>query len=289
MESEHATADLVVASAGRDRQRRSSHLGAVKFWSLASELGSLEPEERRRSDGGTAITQLVFDMARGDLRDDLADVLSLEPVLGWETWTVACYRLGDVVPSQLRDFSSASEAVLATGSCDDPSHIAAELISSSIDGVLWTVLARQGTVTSFEYPVISNLGGTVSSRNMDAAQAAVETWHRRRSAELTSPVGLDEPVEEPSPDPTPSTTDAAVEERTSTGPSEVESVVDLLLARLDKMEALLTVLAGSIVMVQTQIRELEPSSTEERPEPQADAPTPRLVASSQADRRLSEG
>lgn len=59
-------------------------------------------------------------------------------------WTVACYQIGDLTPSALRDFSDASAAVRTLAACGEAHHVAAELLASTSTGLTWTPLSRTG-------------------------------------------------------------------------------------------------------------------------------------------------
>lgn len=76
----------------------------------------------------------------------------LRPDPDWEAvaWTVACYQIGDLTPSALRDFADPVEAVATLVRCDNPSHLAAELLVSAEDGLRWTAAVRTGDRCSYQ-------------------------------------------------------------------------------------------------------------------------------------------
>ena len=82
--------------------------------------------------------------------DLLASHLRPDPAKTACTWTVACYQIGDLSPTSLRDFPEAVTAVLHLADCETRSHVASELIAATGDGVRWTALVRSGAEIRFQ-------------------------------------------------------------------------------------------------------------------------------------------
>lgn len=92
----------------------------------------------------------LSDLAAGGHESMLASIVRADPTDPEATWTVACYQIGDVSPSSLRDFAEAVPAVLHLCGCETPSHLAAELIVTNGEGVRWTALVRSGPDLSYQ-------------------------------------------------------------------------------------------------------------------------------------------
>jgi hypothetical protein len=128
----------------------------------------------------------------GDPR--LARILRPDPDdAGPVTWTVACYQIGDVSPTTLKDFSAVDEAVLAAAHCDDAAHVAAELVASSASGMRWSAMARTGEMLRFQLPGTSTGPDPAAGGTLDAALNRWAGELARWEAEA------DEPVETPGP------------------------------------------------------------------------------------------
>jgi hypothetical protein len=92
----------------------------------------------------TECARALIGLAAAGHESAVAAILRADPHGGECTWTLACYQIGDLSPSALRDFSEASPALVALAGCETPSHVAAELIVTNDDGVRWTALVRSG-------------------------------------------------------------------------------------------------------------------------------------------------
>jgi hypothetical protein len=148
--------------------------------------------EAARQHSTEAAAALVAGATAGDPR--LAQILRPDPDdAGPMTWTVACYQIGDLSPTTLRDFSHANEAVQAVARCRDGAHVAAELLASSASGLRWTAMIRTGELLHFQLPRTSTNGGAGAGGILDAAQDRWADALARWAAEA------DEPVDRPGP------------------------------------------------------------------------------------------
>jgi hypothetical protein len=89
----------------------------------------------------------------------LSGILRPDPAVEPAAWTVACYEIGHVAPTALRDLSDPSEAVKLLAACPDVSHLAAELVVSTTDGLRWTALVRTGSDLRLRLPSDGNASG----------------------------------------------------------------------------------------------------------------------------------
>jgi len=164
---------------------------------------ALSPEtgEERCTHAEECASALV-DLASGGHEALLASLLKADPGDGESTWTVACYQIGDLSPTTLKDFAEAVPAVAHLYGCGSASHVAAELIVTNPEGVRWTALVRSGDTLAFQ--AVGTATGTAPSpgRLLRARHA----WEDQLLGWASEPTrGLDPPapVEAPAP-PTPS-------------------------------------------------------------------------------------
>jgi hypothetical protein len=151
-------AELAVASAAaRGRSRRPAfpveHSSNMELFrrAVVALLADAPETETARQHGAEAAAALVAGAIAGDA--GLAQILRPDPDdPGPVTWTVACYQIGDLSPSTLRDFTEVHEAVQAVAHCPEPAHVAAELLASSASGVRWAALVRTGELLRFQLP-----------------------------------------------------------------------------------------------------------------------------------------
>ena len=92
----------------------------------------------------------LIDMAEAGDDGVLRHLLRPDPACASVSWTVACYRIGDLVPDSLRDFADPVGAVATLEDCGDPDHVAAELVASTPEGLCWVALVRAGTQVRFQ-------------------------------------------------------------------------------------------------------------------------------------------
>lgn len=136
----------------------------------------------------------------------LASHLRPDPAKTACTWTVACYQIGDLSPTSLRDFPDVVPAVLHLADCETRAHVAAELIAATGDGLRWTALVRAGAEVRFqpfnEATVTADTPDLVAdgSRNWDGQ---IFRWQADETADLAAP-------EDPAASPDQSETNGAV-------------------------------------------------------------------------------
>jgi hypothetical protein len=135
------------------------------------------PATTRESEAARALIDLA------DCGDDLAlrRLLRPDPASESASWTVACYRIGDLAPHSLRDFTDPIEAVTTLAECDDAGHLAAELVASSAEGLCWVALVRTGDQVRFqllgEHSVLERPGRhALSGDEREALATATAHW-----------------------------------------------------------------------------------------------------------------
>lgn len=97
----------------------------------------------QRADALEAASAILRLASAGEERI-LRGLLRPDPSGDAVAWTVACYQIGDLTPSALRDFSDACTAVRTLAACGEAHHVAAELLASTATGLTWTPLTRTG-------------------------------------------------------------------------------------------------------------------------------------------------
>jgi TolA-binding protein len=96
-------------------------------------------------------------------------------------WTVACYQIGDLTPSALRDFPDPVEAVAMVAACPDDTHVAAELVASTAEGLRWTAVLRTNDHLAVQLPTPDSASDGSREHPGDLA-AALRRWRERLSA-----------------------------------------------------------------------------------------------------------
>src|SRR4029078_10589509 len=115
---------------------------------LNAEPPDSEGHRAAAADAGAALVGLA--LAEAD--DELRDLLTPDPNDHNVVWTVACYQIGDLTPSALRDFPDPVEAVAVVAACPDETHVAAELVASTAGGLRWTAVLRTNDHLSVQLP-----------------------------------------------------------------------------------------------------------------------------------------
>lgn len=143
-----------------------------RFRSAATQLQQCSPtsDAARQAQVDAALALLA--LAAGGHEAELATYLAPDPSEDTVTWTVVCYQLGDLSPSAIRDFADAADALATLARCDDHSHRAAELISSTQRGLHWTALVRTGEQLAFQLPD----DDTLRSGQVDQVRDATARW-----------------------------------------------------------------------------------------------------------------
>lgn len=193
---------------GRKRGRPSGRRAAARFQLACVRLASSGPKDGtvwrldelvpgaapataaalRESDAASALIELA---EAGD-GEALRALLRPDPARAAASWSVACYRIGDLVPHSLRDFTDPVDAVTTLADCGDPDHLAAELVASTSDGLCWVPLVRTGERVRFQFfdrhSVLDRPGrravsdeehGAVASAQAHWAES-VAAWHARQ-------------------------------------------------------------------------------------------------------------
>lgn|GEM_PF-4826552 len=195
-------------AAARDRSRRAAPMpggrrAAARFEQACVRLawggpkqGSVwlldeltdEPASTCEAEAGRALVELG---AAGD-GASLRRLLRPDPACETASWSVACYRIGDLVPHVLRDFPDPLDALETLTDCGDADHLAAELVASTAGGLSWVALVRTGAQVRFQpfgaQSVLARPGRRPPSDEVreavDAARARwlelVASWHARR-------------------------------------------------------------------------------------------------------------
>jgi hypothetical protein len=156
---------------------------------------ALSPEtgEERRIHAEECASALV-DLASGCHEDLLASLLKADPGDGESTWTVACYQIGDLSPTTLKDFAEAVPAVAHLYGCESASHVAAELIVTNPEGVRWTVVVRSGDTVAYQ-PLGSSTGTAPTPAALLRARHA---WEDQLLGWASEPsLGLEPPAPAP--------------------------------------------------------------------------------------------
>ena len=110
--------------------------------------------------------------------DTLRLLLTPDPQVDELTWTVACYQIGDLTPSALRDFPDPVEAVATPAACPEDSHVAAELVVSASTGLRWTALTRTNSVVTFQLPTTDTASDGSGEHPGDLA-VALRRWREQ--------------------------------------------------------------------------------------------------------------
>lgn len=144
----------------------------LRFRRAAVSLAMSLDEGTARGEHGRECAAALIALASSGQEHLLAPVLRADPDREDVTWTVACYQIGDLSPTTLRDFGDASSAVRNLAGCGEAAHVAAELIVTNGDGVRWTALVRSGTDVTFQLLE----AGTASAGTAAVLQGVRHRW-----------------------------------------------------------------------------------------------------------------
>jgi hypothetical protein len=156
--------------------------GAGRLFRLAALRLTDEPADSdahrvAAADAGTALVALALAEADHELRR----LLTPDPADDNVVWTVACYQIGDLTPSALRDFSDPVEAVATVAACPDETHVAAELVASTAGGLRWTAVSRTNDHLAVQLPTPETASDGSREHPGDLA-AALRRWRERLGA-----------------------------------------------------------------------------------------------------------
>ena len=157
---------------------------AVLFRQGAVALAGREGDPDTRAEARQCAGALLQLAASGE-EDLLSSHLLPHPGRTECTWTVACYQIGDLSPTSLRDFPEAVPAVSHLAGCETRSHVAAELIAASSDGIRWTALVRSGAEVRFQ-PFHHS---TATADTPALVHGARQTWEDRLQRWERDPAG----------------------------------------------------------------------------------------------------
>lgn len=141
-------------------------VSAHRFWSAVT----ADVDEDDRTESTASIVQGLADLGN---EDDVRDLLRPDRNRDDVTLTVVCYEVGSITPSAIHEATSACEAVRLVSACDDPRHIASELVASNDDGIRWVAMVRADDRTQFLAPTDENTSGPDR-----AVQVALVRWQR---------------------------------------------------------------------------------------------------------------
>jgi hypothetical protein len=152
---------------------------AARPFRLAAVRLSDEPHDTEafRAASAEAANHLVG-LALAEAGDDLRRLLTPDPAEVNVIWTVACYQIGDLTPSAIRDFPDPVDAVATVAACPDEAHVAAELVASTAHGLRWTAMLRTNDLLSFQLPS-SDTASDASRERPGDLSAALKRWRER--------------------------------------------------------------------------------------------------------------
>lgn|GEM_PF-6338356 len=153
------------------RAGRMFRLAAVRLSNAPSDS---DAARAAAAEAGAALVGLAL----AEAEDELRELLTPDPADHDVVWTVACYQIGDLTPSALRDFSDPVEAVATVAACPDESHVAAELVVSTAGGLRWTAVLRTNDNLAVQLPTPDTASDGSRERPGDLA-AALRRWRER--------------------------------------------------------------------------------------------------------------
>ena len=202
-------------------------------------------DHRDRQAACRAAGEALLRLAAAGASSELRSVLSPDPVNSNATWTVACYQIGDLTPSAVRDFADPVSAVTTLAVCEDPTHLAAELVASTSLGLRWVAMLRTNGDLSFRLPD-ADAASDESHAHATELSDALRRW-RRRLAEWAegvdhADIGAGEPVRPAAPTSTPTPTPMAATPAGATGATSTAGIATSreladLRSRLDAAES----------------------------------------------------
>ena len=154
---------------------------------LAQEVGSGEQSKLLSCKAAAALVAMAV---HGDT-GRVCSYLNPDPTRASVTWTVACYQIGDLTPSALKDFSDPCDAIAVLAACPESNHVAAELVASTPEGLRWTAMLRMNDDIAFQLPDPTTASGDTTSNSGELA-AALVAWRRRLAVWASS--GSDDAV-----------------------------------------------------------------------------------------------
>jgi hypothetical protein len=151
---------------------------ARPFRLAAVRLSDEPPDSDAHRAAATEAASLLVGLALADASDDLRRLLTPDPAATEVIWTVACYQIGDLTPSAIRDFPDPVDAIATVAACSEESHVAAELVASTAQGLRWTAVLRTNDLLSFQLPSADTASDASRERPGDLS-AALKRWRER--------------------------------------------------------------------------------------------------------------
>lgn len=186
MGSEHPTVAVPRAASDPPAVGSDGSVALARFCVEVLALAGLPEGLASGSPHSRGAAGALVDLALAQDERRLAALLRPDPVETDVTWTVACYRIGDFLPAEVRDFPTAVSAVVNATSCTVTDHVAAELVASTREGVRWTALYRTGERLVFQLPSAANGSDSTGSDGRGLADALAH-WQERLSTWRTGP------------------------------------------------------------------------------------------------------
>jgi len=220
---------------------------AGRLFRLAAVRLSNEPtdSEAHRAAAAEAAAALVG-LALAEAEDDLRDLLTPDPNDHNVVWTVACYQIGDLTPSALRDFPDPVEAVAVVAACPDETHVAAELVASTSGGLRWTAVLRTNDHLAVQLPTPDTASDGSREHPGDLAAALrrwrerLTTWAEGGGRAVDHDAAAREALRAPMPlGRSPWSFDASV-------PSELEALEQSISSRLSRLESSMVALVAGV-------------------------------------------
>ena len=91
------------------------HESLVRFRGAVVRLSGVPRGQLNGAAEATEAASALLEMAAAGDEAGLREVLRPDPERTDVTWTVACYRIGDLTPSELRDFSASRAGLRCPG------------------------------------------------------------------------------------------------------------------------------------------------------------------------------
>jgi uncharacterized coiled-coil protein SlyX len=166
---------------------------ARPFRLAAVRLSDEDPNTDAHRAAATEAASLLVGLALAEAEDDLRRLLTPDPAATEVIWTVACYQIGDLTPSAIRDFPDPVDAVATVAACPEEMHVAAELVASTAQGLRWTAVLRTNDLLSFQLPGPETASDASRERPGDLS-AALKRW-RDRLADWSAHAGHERDTE----------------------------------------------------------------------------------------------
>jgi hypothetical protein len=160
--------------------------GAVDFRRAAAALAEVSSGEASSSPYAKDAAEALLRLAQRNDESRLRQLVRPDPNRDRVTWSVACFGIGDLEPRDLRDFASASAAVVHLSGCGDPGHVASELVASTSDGVRWKAMFRAGRTLVFQLPDLTTCESSPNDRSK--LEEAIVHWKERLGGWKENPV-----------------------------------------------------------------------------------------------------